>query len=760
MSSPRLCALALLVSCAALAWGQSPRRGVPTAGYIYPAGGKQGTTVHVAVGGQNLAGVRAVHVGSAGVRGVAVDYARPLNRKQLRDVGEHLRVLMRMRWAQLMGKPVTSKDEEDLKALEPLPDHPWLRGLDKKKLKELDDLRLRLFNPKAQPNAQLEEIAYLDLTIDAHAAPGLHDLRVETPNGLSDPVHFTVGSLPEVSEAEPNSMETAGTVLDLPVVLDGQVMPGDTDVWRFRARRGQKLTLTTQARSLVPYLADAVPGWFQATLTLYDAQGREVAFNDDYRFDPDPVIFYQVPQDGEYALEIRDSIYRGREDFVYRITVGEQPFVTSLFPPGGTVGKPLTAQLTGWNVPTAPVKLDTTAGGPTIRHVSWQWGNKRSNTVAYAVDDLTDSAEAEPNDTVASAQKVSWPLAVDGRVGKPGDVDAYRLEGRAGDELVVEVQARRLGSPLDSLVRVRDAAGRVTALNDDHDDKQATLLTHQADSWLSVKLPKAGAYTVLVSDAQAHGGEEYFYRLCLRAPHPDFALQIAPSSLKLDAGRTQVLEVHVLRLDGFSGPVELALGGMTGGFVLNGGRVGAGQDVVHATVTAPTEPPTGAVALQVVGKAQMGGATVTRTAAAADEMMQAFAYWHLVPAQEFAVVVGPAPRWPPRLDIVSDGAPLRLSPGGTAQVQIKTPPVPTLIKSLRLELKSAPEGVTIKEQNALPSGLALTVQADRAKVKPGSADNLIVEVFIEAEVKRGNGQTVTVRNSVGVLPAVPVEVVP
>ena len=85
---------------------------------------------------------------------------------------------------------------------------------------------------------------------------------------------------------------------------------------------------------MIPYLADAVPGWFQAALTLYDAQGNELAYDDDYRFHPDPVLHYVVPNDGEYTIEIRDSLYRGREDFVYRIAIGELPFVTGIFPVG------------------------------------------------------------------------------------------------------------------------------------------------------------------------------------------------------------------------------------------------------------------------------------------------------------------------------------------------------------------------------------------------------------------------------------------
>ena len=54
-------------------------------------------------------------------------------------------------------------------------------------------------------------------------------------------------------------------------------------------------------------------------------------------------------------------IYRGREDFVYRIAVGEQPFITQMFPLGGRSGLPV-ASIAGWNLPGNRVRLDTKAG--------------------------------------------------------------------------------------------------------------------------------------------------------------------------------------------------------------------------------------------------------------------------------------------------------------------------------------------------------------------------------------------------------------
>ena len=189
---------------------------------------------------------------------------------------------------------------------------------------------------------------------------------------LSQPLVFCVGQLPEFNKPKPPAVaeplpanragnagaQTAAAPVEsrivLPCVVNGQIMPGGVDRYRFQARKGQRLVIAASARELMPYLADAVPGWFQAALSLYDAQGHEVAYADHFRFHPDPVLFYEVPKDGEYVLQIRDSIYRGREDFVYRITAGELPFVTGIFPLGGPAGAQTTVKSTAGIFPPPP----------------------------------------------------------------------------------------------------------------------------------------------------------------------------------------------------------------------------------------------------------------------------------------------------------------------------------------------------------------------------------------------------------------------
>ncbi len=149
---------------------------------------------------------------------------------------------------------------------------------------------------------------------------------------VSKPTNVVNGGVPIIRSVahEPDPP----TDIKLPVVVNGQMMPGTSDRYRFQAKKGQHLVIAADARELIPYVSDAVPGWFQADIALRDAQGKLLASADHFLFHPDPLLHYEIPGDGDYVAEIHDSIYRGREDFVYRMALGELPVITSIFPLG------------------------------------------------------------------------------------------------------------------------------------------------------------------------------------------------------------------------------------------------------------------------------------------------------------------------------------------------------------------------------------------------------------------------------------------
>jgi hypothetical protein len=119
-------------------------------------------------------------------------------------------------------------------------------------------------------------------------------------------------------------------------------------------------------------------------------------------------------------------------------------------------------------------------------------GQLVSNRVPFALDTLPECLEREPNNQQAGAQQVTPPIIVNGRIEQPGDWDVFRFEGRAGDKIVAEVYARRLDSPLDSVLKLTDANDQKLMVNDDHEDKGAGLTTHHADSFISATLPADG----------------------------------------------------------------------------------------------------------------------------------------------------------------------------------------------------------------------------------------------------------------------------
>ena len=298
----------------------------PRIGYIFPAGGRQGTTFLVTVGGQFLGSwkgdyqidVLKAHFSGGGIQATVRKDIRHLNSQETQALQDKVDQLRR-------------KGSKDVATL-----------------KEMFEAQIKLTRARSEFTRRETQPAMADsvtveITLAANAEPGRRELRVETPRGISNPLAFCVGRLPEFlkQESQPTfepqdflegrmrQPPRTETPVTLPAVVNGQIIPrepymvhysperftpGSADRFRFAARAGQQLVIAASARELIPYLPDAVPGWFQATLALYDAKGREVAYDDDYRFHPDPVLLFKVPEDGQYVVEIRDAIYRGRPD--------------------------------------------------------------------------------------------------------------------------------------------------------------------------------------------------------------------------------------------------------------------------------------------------------------------------------------------------------------------------------------------------------------------------------------------------------------
>lgn len=680
-------ALALAVPSA---WAQKR----PYIGYVYPAGGKQGEVFQVKLGGQDLDYVNGVLVTGPGVSARVVEYFRRLGNQEVQLLNEQLKEL----------KPPSPAPAKPGQAPTP-PPPPMMAEMnagagsdDANKKVPANELIARIERRvreavQTPACASLSNLVWVEVTVAADAPPGRRELRLVTPRGVSNPLAFHVGQLPE-STREPmisatlqvlgkeaaalrkRPPEDAEKRVALPCTLNGQIASGEINRYRFEARKGQRLVFSTLARQLIPYVADAVPGWFQPVLALYDSSGREVAYADDFRFKPDPVILYQVPADGEYVLAIRDGIYRGREDFVYRITAGEIPFLTDIFPLGGPAGAAKAPATSGWNLDGAKIREVSAVNRFGSVMFAAERNGFRTNPVPFDSGSLPETMEKESNNSPAEAQPVTLPVVVNGRIERPGDTDVFRIAGKANDPVVVEVSARRLDSPLDSVVKLTDSTGKVLAFNDDCEDLTSGTNTHHADSYLMTRLPADGDYFVHLGDTARHGGGEFGYRLRISPPIPDFALRMVPSSAGVPLNGSVGVSVHLMRKDGFVGPVKLYLSDPPPGFSAVPVTIPANQQMGRLTIKVGPETTPVPVSLKVSGSASTGGGETIREAVPCEDRMQAFLWRHLVPAEEFPVLVfdpkaEPKPKRP---------APVRppppAPPAPAAEPVPATPPAP------------------------------------------------------------------------------------
>ena len=560
----------------------------PRVGYAIPAGAQRGTTIEVTVGGQYLEGTQGATVSGSGVRATLLKFNRPLPMKRANEFRDYIDDT-RKRMNEAKAPPAEIRKLERNDRITVLLKEA---GATDDEIKSFFEIRAQRNDPKRQQNVQLSEKLVLKVEVAPDAPVGMKELRLLSPGGVSNPVSFAIGSLAEQTGIGQTGTTAASAArVTLPVVLNGWIPPGGVDHYSFQTRRGAHLVIAVQARDLIPYLADAVPGWFQPVIALYDSNGREVAYGDHFRFSPDPVICCDILQDGVYTLEIRDALYRGREDFIYRATVGEIPYVTGIYPLGGRPGFPIPVELGGWNLRRKKITVSPAAEGVVALP---ELGNEfvKAGTV-FATDGLPQIMEHEPNDKPEEAQRITPPMIINGRIDSPGDVDVYSVSCQAGETIALETYARRLNSPLDTWLKVTDSAGHLIAYNDDFEDKGSGLLTHSADSRLEFTATNRGIYYVSIGDTQGNGGEEYAYRLRISQPMLDFALRIVPSCVSARPGTIIPVMIYALRKDGFNDDIIVNLKDAPPGYQLDGGWIPAGQDKVRATLTLPPDAPAG-----------------------------------------------------------------------------------------------------------------------------------------------------------------------
>lgn len=249
---------------------------------------------------------------------------------------------------------------------------------------------------------------------------------------------------PVVKEAGGTDSARVAQLVTLPATIVGAVdRAGDADFFRFEAKAGDQIgvEVLTPGSKLDPALA------------LTDATGAVLAEGSN-------ALGYRIPKPGNYSVGIRDRDYRGGSDFTYRLSIGDVPVVTGVFPLAVPRGRTTEVHVEGVNLPAQNRRAAVTVLADAAT----------GSRVAVPFPDVAEKPLGAPTVTVSefpsvvldpiAGAELRVPGSVDGIFTKPGQAQTARFAAKKGERLVVEVLARRAVSPVDPVIELLDSTGK------------------------------------------------------------------------------------------------------------------------------------------------------------------------------------------------------------------------------------------------------------------------------------------------------------
>ncbi|HEX4589107.1 MAG TPA: PPC domain-containing protein [Gemmataceae bacterium] len=414
--------------------------------------------------------------------------------------------------------------------------------------------------PVKSGNAKTSSVT-LKVTAAKDVPLGPHEFRVITPHGPSTVGQLLVVDDPIVQESGNNNTPAGANPLPVPGVACGRIeATEDVDFYRFHATAGTGYTFEVWGARLQDKIHD-LQKHLDPLLTIHDSTGRELARNDDYFF-ADPYLAWTAPATGDYFVQVRDAKYDGDARWSYALCVTDKPYAAHVFPFAGRPGETIEVEPIGTATKVAPKVTLQLPTAPGLHRLPLPTPGGVTNPVVFFVSPLPQMLEREPNDTPSTAQSLPIPCGVNGRMGRPRDVDYFRFHGDKGKAIRFEVRARRFGtllqSRLDSILEIMSPQGKLLASND---DDPAT----GKDSLLTFSPPADGDYLLRIRDLNSKGGPGYVYYLEADFAKPDFSLRCDPDLAMVAPGRRTPWYVHVTRSNGFAAPVTVGVEGLPPG---------------------------------------------------------------------------------------------------------------------------------------------------------------------------------------------------
>jgi hypothetical protein len=615
--------------------------------------------------------------------------------------------------------------------------------------------------PKPAPKPPVTKFK---VTIPADAPLGCHDVRLVGKYGVSNPRAFVIGDLPEVAEKEPNNDVQEAQRVALNSTVNGALAsPVDVDYFVFAGKKGQRVVISC--------LASGIDSRMHPALELYDAAGRQLAFNRQYQGD-DALVDCTLAADGDYYVRLFEFTHaEGTPEHYYRLTISTAPWIDAVFPPAIEPGKTATLTVYGRNLPDGKPDPSAVVDGRVLEKVSV---NVTAPADPQAVQRLSYSGRLSPlvsgqdgfeyrvrnasgasnpvlltyarapvvldngaNHTPETAQEVPVPCEVAGRIDNRGDRDWYSFTAKKDQVYSIEVLSDRLGCAADMYFLLWNPAAKAPIGEFDDNPELLTpikFFTRSEDPpRYRFAVPADGKYQIMVRNQGIGAGPRCYYRLRIAPEQPDFRLVILPASdtrpdaCRLLQGGQEVFTVLVWRLDGFNGNVTLTAEGLPAGVTCPPQTVGTGFRETLLVLSAAAAAKPGAYPFKVKGTATINGQPVVR------EARPASATWPVVPGQGVPVIS--------RLDralllAVRDQAPFSLTAAIDKPIVIQGDKANITLKLARLwpDCKTPPLQVLVNPTELPPN---LTVNNNQPVAMNPGKDSATLAVNVNAAVLPG-----------------------
>ena len=402
--------------------------------------------------------------------------------------------------------------------------------------------------PADQKDANQLKVKFV---VPADAAVGFHSFRVATKVGISSLRPFVVDDLPEVEEKPGNNKKETAQVVAAPCVIFGTATAEAADYFRVPVKAGQPITIEAVGRRL----GSAI----DPVIILSDAKGQEIPglyADDTPGLQTDARVQYTPVSDGEIIVEIRDTTYRGGTDYTYRLRIGNFAGATTAFPLAVERGKKTDVGFAGPGLGgIKPVSVTAAAGIEVVNIAPARAGGMSGWPVPVMAHDYPDSVEVEPNNEIAKANALPVPAGISAKFAEKNDVDFFKVAGKKGQKLLLNVLTYELNAPTEVFLRVLDAKGAELAKSNPQLAGVKLEYTPAAD----------GEFFIACEQTNYVHGPNEVYHLSVQVVSPDFTVTLGLDRTEVPLGAGGKIPIAgIVRANGFAAPVELTFVGVDG----------------------------------------------------------------------------------------------------------------------------------------------------------------------------------------------------